>query len=54
MEGQRKHKSRFAITNVILENISKIIKGFEDIPYESYVWKRFRHKHTGGYLYIAR
>ena len=46
--------ARFAITNVGLKDISKIIKEFEALPYEGYVRYKFKHTPTGIYLYIAR
>ena len=46
--------SRFAITNVSLNYLSKIIKEFEDFPYKGYVSKRYTHMPTVSYFYIAR
>ena len=37
---KKKKKARYAITNVGLKHISKIIKKFENFPYEGHVWKR--------------
>ena len=44
----------FAINNVSLKYISKIIKEFEDFTYEGYVRKRSKHMPTGIYFYIER
>ena len=46
--------ARYAITNIILKNISKIIKEFEKLPYEGYVWKRSKHEPTDSYFYLYR
>ena len=51
---KRKKNSRYAINNVSLRNISKIIKGFEKFPYEGYVRKSSKHEPTHGYFYLAR
>ena len=34
--------------------ISKIIKEFEKLPYEGYVWKRSTNKPTDSYFYPQR
>ena len=49
--SSKKHKkARCAINNVIMKNLSKIIKEFEKLPYESYVWKRSKHEPTESYF----
>ena len=48
--SKKKKKLRFAITNVSLKNISKIIKEFEKLPYEGYVMKISKHEHTDSYF----
>ena len=44
--SKRKRKAMYAIKNVILKEHSKIIKEFEDFPYEDYVWKKSKHVPT--------
>ena len=45
--------ARFAITNVNLKDISRIIKGFGDFTYDVYVRKWSKHMPTDSYLYLA-
>ena len=52
--SKRSKESRHANTNVILKDISKIIKEFEKVPYEGYVRKRSKYVPTDSYFYIAR
>ena len=40
----------YAITNISLDNISKIIKEFENFCYESYVRKKSKHVPTDSYF----
>ena len=47
-------KARFAITNVSIKDIYKIIKKSEDLPYEGYVSKSHKKLTTDNYLYISR
>ena len=42
-----------AIINVSLKDISRIIKEFERLPYESCVQKRSKHVTTDSYFYPA-
>ena len=43
----KKYKNaRYAITNVSMKDISKIIKDFEKLPYKGYVRKRPKHETT--------
>ena len=45
--GSKKNKkSRIAITNVIMKDLSKIIKEYEKLPYKGYMWKRPNHEPT--------
>ena len=44
----------FAIINVSIKNISKIINEFEKLPYKGYVRKRTKHEPTESYFYLAR
>ena len=37
-----------------MKDISNIIKEFENMPYDYYMWKRPKHEPTGSYIYIAR
>ena len=49
-QGQSKatqiQKARYAIVNVIKKDLSKIIKEFKKLPYESYEKKRPKHEPT--------
>ena len=36
-----------------MNEISKIIKEFEKLPYKGYVWKSPKHEHTDSYFYLA-
>ena len=47
-------KARYAIRNVIKKDLSKIIREFEKLPYESYEKKRPKHEPTDSYFYPAR
>ena len=46
-------KARYAIVNVIMKDLSKIIKEFEKLSYESYERKRPKHEPTDTYFYLA-
>ena len=50
----RYKKARYNIVNASKKNLSKIIREFEKLPYESYEKKRPKHKPTGSYLYLER
>ena len=52
--SKKNKKARYAINNVSLKDISKIIKEFEKFPYEGYVQKRSRHEPTDTYFYLSR
>ena len=52
--SKKKNKARYDITDVILKDISKIIKEFEKLLYQGYVRKRTKHEPTDSYLYLAR
>ena len=47
-------KERYSIVNVSKKDLSKIIREFEKLPYESYEKKRPKHKPTDSYFYLAR
>ena len=47
-------KSRYAITNVSMKDISKIIRESEKLPYKGYVSKRPKHEPTDSYFYLSR
>ena len=47
-------KARYAIVNVIKKDISKIIRDFEKLTYESYEKKRPKHEPTDNYFYLSR
>ena len=51
---KKNKKARYAITNVSIKDISKIIKEFEDFTYEGYVGKSSKNVPTSSYLYISR
>ena len=53
IRSKKKKKERYAITNVSLMDISKIIKSFEKFPYEGYVRNRSKHEPTDSYFYLA-
>ena len=40
-------KARYAIINVINKDLSRIIRGFEKLPYKSYDRRRSKHDPTG-------
>ena len=46
-------KARFAITEVSIKDISKIIKEFKDVHYEGYASKCYKHITTDSYFYLA-
>ena len=53
----RPHKyknARYAIVNVSKKYLSKIIREFEKLTYESYEKKRPKHEPTDSYFYLAR
>ena len=47
-------KARYAIGNFSKKDISKIIREFEKLPYESYERKSPKHECTDSYFYLAR
>ena len=47
-------KERYAINNVIMNDISNIIKEFLMFPYKGYVWKRPKHEPTDSYFYLSK
>ena len=47
-------KARYAIGNVIKKDISKIIRDFEKLLYDSYEKKRSTHEPTESKFYLAR
>ena len=51
---QKYKKARYAIGNVSKKEISKIIREFEKLPFESYERKRTKHEPTDSYFYLAR
>ena len=51
--SKKNKKSRYAITNVSMKDISNIVKDFEKLPYEGYVKKRPKHEPTERYFYLA-
>ena len=47
-------KARYAIRNVSKKDLSKLIKDFEKLPFESYEKKSPKHEPTDSYFYLAR
>ena len=47
-------KARDAIRNVSKKDLSKIIREFEKLLYESYERKRPKHEPTDSYFYLAK
>ena len=47
-------KASYVIINVSKNDLLKIIRGFENIPYEIYEKKRPKHDPTDRYFYISR
>ena len=47
-------KARYAIVNVSKKDLSKVIREFKKLPYESYEKKRPKHETTDSYFYLAR
>ena len=47
-------KARYFIRNVSKKDLSKIIRGLEKLPYESYDKKSPKHDPTESYFYLAR
>ena len=47
-------KSRYAIINVVKKDLSKIIREFGKLPYESYAKNRPKNEPTDSYFYLAR
>ena len=48
--SNKNKKTRHAITNVSLKDIYNIIKDCENLPYEGYVRKIFKHEPTYSYF----
>ena len=49
----KEKKARYAISNVSLKGISKIIKEFEKFPYEGSVRKMTKHEPNNSYFYLS-
>ena len=47
-------KARYAIGSFSKKDLSKIIRDFEKLTYESYEKKRPKHDPTNSYFYLAR
>ena len=47
-------KVSYAITNISMKDLSKIIKEIKKLPYKRYVWKRPKHDPIYRYFYLAR
>ena len=51
----KKYKNaRYAIINVSMKELSKIIREFKILPYKSYESRRPKHEPTNSYFYLAR
>ena len=46
-------KAMYAIVNVSKKDVSKIIRDFEKLPYDSYEKKRPKYKPTDSYFYLS-
>ena len=46
--------ARYAIVNVSIKDLSKIIRDFERLPNKCYERRRPKHDTTDGYFYLAR
>ena len=46
VRSKENKKAKYAITNISMKDISKIIKEFEKLPYEGYVRNRPKHEPT--------
>ena len=54
-EWSKKYKkARYAIVNYSMKDLSKTIREFEKLPYNSYVRRRLKHEPTDSYFYLAR
>ena len=54
IRSKKKKNSSYTITNISIKDLSKIIKEFEDLPYEGYVHKRSKDGPNDSYFYLAR
>ena len=54
MKSKKHKKLRYAITNVSMKNLSKIIKEFENLLCKGYVRKRSKNESTDSYFYPER
>ena len=52
--SKKKKNLRYTITNVIMTDISKIVKEFEKLHYVGYVQKRTKQEPTKSYFCLAR
>ena len=51
---KRHKKSRYAIENVSMKDLSKTIRGFETLPYKCYGRRRPKENPTDSYFYLSR
>ena len=47
-------KARYAIVNVSMKDLSKIIREFDKLSYKSYDRRRLKHEPTDRYFYLSR
>ena len=47
-------KARYAIKNVIMNDLSKIIRDFDKLPYKIYERRRPKHDPNDSYFYLSR
>ena len=50
VRSKKKKKSRYAISNVSMKDLSKFIKEFEKLPYKVYVRKKPKNEPTKSYF----
>ena len=53
VRSKKNEKEGYAITNVSMKDLSKIIREFENLPYKGYIWKRPKYEPTDSYFYLA-
>ena len=53
VRSKKKKKASYAITNVIMNNISKFIREFEKFPYKGCVRNRPKHEPIDSYFYLS-
>ena len=54
VRSKKNTKARYSIGNVSKKYLSKIIREFEKLPYESYEMRRPKNEPTGSYFHLER